>query len=142
MVQDQINKAESYKNNRIKFYEAAIKDRDAEYDNWIENEDAFRRVVNFDRKYGTNYKRAYTEELKRRAQNSADLTDIGMKPMDSETFGSFNPAIPDYIFLNSEHVRSGKPRTGLVNHMIKNMIQKKMNQKQILMKALMNLKRK
>lgn len=116
MVQDQINKAESYKNNRIKFYEAAIKDRDAEYDNWIENEDAFRRVVNFDRKYGTNYKRAYTEELKRRAQNSADLTDIGMKPMDSETFGSFNPAIPDYIFLNSEHVRSGKPRTGLVNH--------------------------
>jgi len=67
-------------------------------------------------KYGTNYKRAYTEELKRRAQNSADLTDIGMKPMDSETFGSFNPAIPDYIFLNSEHVRSGKPRTGLVNH--------------------------
>lgn len=101
MVQDQINKAESYKNNRIKFYEAAIKDRDAEYDNWIENEDAFRRVVNFDRKYGTNYKRAYTEELKRRAQNSADLTDIGMKPMDSETFGSFNPAIPDYIFLNS-----------------------------------------
>lgn len=36
MVQDQINKAESYKNNRIKFYEAAIKDRDAEYDNWIE----------------------------------------------------------------------------------------------------------
>lgn len=116
MVQDQINKAESYKNNRIKFYEAAIKDRDTEYDNWIENEDAFRRVVNFDRKYGTNYKRAYTEELKRRAQNSADLTDIGMKPMDSETFGSFNPAIPDYIFLNSEHVRSGKPRTGLVNH--------------------------
>lgn len=116
IVQDQINKAESYKNNRIKFYEAAIKDRDAEYDNWIENEDAFRRVVNFDRKYGTNYKRAYTEELKRRAQNSADLTDIGMKPMDSETFGSFNPAIPDYIFLNSEHVRSGKPRTGLVNH--------------------------
>lgn len=116
MVQDQINKAESYKNNRIKFYEAAIKDRDAEYDNWIENEDAFRRVVNFDRKYGANYKRAYTEELKRRAQNSADLTDIGMKPMDSETFGSFNPAIPDYIFLNSEHVRSGKPRTGLVNH--------------------------
>ena len=116
MVQDQINKAESYKNNRIKFYEAAIKDRDAEYDNWIENEDAFRRVVNFDRKYGTNYKRAYTEELKRRAQNSADLTDIGMKPMDSEIFGSFNPAIPDYIFLNSEHVRSGKPRTGLVNH--------------------------
>lgn len=116
MVQDQINKAESYKNNRIKFYEAAIKDRDAEYDNWIENEDAFRRVVNFDRKYGTNYKRAYTEELKRRAQNSTDLTDIGMKPMDSETFGSFNPAIPDYIFLNSEHVRSGKPRTGLVNH--------------------------
>lgn len=116
MVQDQTNKAESYKNNRIKFYEAAIKDRDAEYDNWIENEDAFRRVVNFDRKYGTNYKRAYTEELKRRAQNSTDLTDIGMKPMDSETFGSFNPAIPDYIFLNSEHVRSGKPRTGLVNH--------------------------
>lgn len=63
MVQDQINKAESYKNNRIKFYEAAIKDRDAEYDNWIENEDAFRRVVNFDRKYGTNYKRAYTDKI-------------------------------------------------------------------------------
>lgn len=56
-VQNYIDNADSYKESRIKLYEEAIKDRNKEYDNWIENEDAFRRAANFDRKYGTNYVR-------------------------------------------------------------------------------------
>lgn len=65
-VQNYIDNADSYKESGIKLYEEAIKDRNKEYDNWIENEDAFRRAANFDRKYGTNYVRTYSNELKKR----------------------------------------------------------------------------
>lgn len=82
----------------------AMKDRNKEYDNWIENEDAFRRAANFDRKYGTNYVRTYSDELKRKYQNSNDITQIGIKPMDPDTYGSFNPAIPDYIFISNKEL--------------------------------------
>lgn len=94
----------------------AIKDRNKEYDNWIENEDAFRRAANFDRKYGTNYVRTYSDELKRKYQNSNDITQIGIKPMDPDTYGSFNPAIPDYIFISNNQIVNKKPRVGLINH--------------------------
>lgn len=87
-----------------------------EYDNWIENEDAFRRAANFDRKYGTNYVRTYSDELKRKYQNSNDITQIGIKPMDPDTYGSFNPAIPDYIFISNNQIVNKKPRVGLINH--------------------------
>lgn len=103
-VQNYIDNADSYKESRIKLYEEAIKDRNKEYDNWIENEDAFRRAANFDRKYGTNYVRTYSNELKKRYQNSNDITQIGIKPMDPDTYGSFNPAIPDYIFISNNQI--------------------------------------
>lgn len=103
-VQSYIDNADSYKESRIKLYEEAIKDRNKEYDNWIENEDAFRRAANFDRKYGTNYVRTYSDELKRKYQNSNDITQIGIKPMDPDTYGSFDPAIPDYIFISNNQI--------------------------------------
>lgn len=115
-VQNYIDNADSYKESRIKLYEEAIKDRNKEYDNWIENEDAFRRAANFDRKYGTNYVRTYSNELKKRYQNSNDITQIGIKPMDPDTYGSFNPAIPDYIFISNNQISNKKPRVGLINH--------------------------
>lgn len=115
-VQNYIDNADSYKESRIKLYEEAIKDRNKEYDNWIENEDAFRRAANFDRKYGTNYVRTYSDELKKRYQNSNDITQIGIKPMDPDTYGSFNPAIPDYIFISNNQISNKKPRVGLINH--------------------------
>lgn len=115
-VQSYIDNADSYKESRIKPYEEAIKDRNKEYDNWIENEDAFRRAANFDRKYGTNYVRTYSDELKRKYQNSNDITQIGIKPMDPDTYGSFNPAIPDYIFISNNQIVNKKPRVGLINH--------------------------
>lgn len=115
-VQSYIDNADSYKESRIKLYEEAIKDRNKEYDNWIENEDAFRRAANFDRKYGTNYVRTYSDELKRKYQNSNDITQIGIKPMDPDTYGSFNPAIPDYIFISNNQIVNKKPRVGLINH--------------------------
>lgn len=40
---DAINEAIKYKENRIKLYEQALEDRNLEYENWIENEDALRR---------------------------------------------------------------------------------------------------
>lgn len=83
---------------------------------WIENEDAFRRAANFDRKYGTNYVRTYSDELKRKYQNSNDITQIGIKPMDPDTYGSFDPAIPDYIFISNNQIVNKKPRVGLINH--------------------------
>ena len=115
-VQNYIDNADSYKESRIKLYEEAIKDRNKEYDNWIENEDTFRRAANFDRKYGTNYVRTYSNELKKRYQNSNDITQIGIKPMDPDTYGSFNPAIPDYIFISNNQISNKKPRVGLINH--------------------------
>lgn len=115
-VQSYIDNADSYKESRIKLYKEAIKDRNKEYDNWIENEDAFRRAANFDRKYGTNYVRTYSDELKRKYQNSNDITQIGIKPMDPDTYGSFNPAIPDYIFISNNQIVNKKPRVGLINH--------------------------
>lgn len=115
-VQNYIDNADSYKESRIKLYEEAIKDRNKEYDNWIENEDAFRRAANFDRKYGTNYVRTYSNELKKRYQNSNDITQIGIKPMDPDTYGSFNPAIPDYIFISNNQISNKKPRVGRINH--------------------------
>lgn len=115
-VQSYIDNADSYKESRIKLYEEAIKDRNKEYDNWIENEDAFRRAANFDRKYGTNYVRTYSDELKRKYQNSNDITQIGIKPMDPDTYWSFDPAIPDYIFISNNQIVNKKPRVGLINH--------------------------
>lgn len=110
-VQNYIDNADSYKESRIKLYEEAIKDRNKEYDNWIENEDAFRRAANFDRKYGTNYVRTYSNELKKRYQNSNDITQIGIKPMDPDTYGSFNPAIPDYIFISNNQISNKKTQS-------------------------------
>lgn len=42
--------------------------------------------------------------------------DVGIKPMDPDTYGSFNPAIPDYIFISNNQIVNKKPRVGLINH--------------------------
>ena len=113
---DAINEAIKYKENRIKLYEQALEDRNLEYENWIENEDALRRAVNFDKKYGTNYVNAYTKELRNYAKgkNSNDLTQVGIKPMTAD--GSFDPAIPNYIFISSDQIGAARPKSGLINH--------------------------
>lgn len=102
--------------NRIKLYEQALEDRILEYENWIENEDTLRRAVNFDKKYGTNYVNAYTKELRNYAKgkNSNDLTQVGIKPMTAD--GSFDPAIPNYIFISSDQIGAARPKSGLINH--------------------------
>lgn len=113
---DAINEAIKYKENRIKLYEQALEDRNLEYENWIENEDALRRAVNFDKKYGTNYVNAYTKELRNYAKgkNSNDLTQVGIKPMTAD--GSFDPAIPNYTFISSDQIGAARPKSGLINH--------------------------
>lgn len=113
---DAINEAIKYKENRIKLYEQALEDRNLEYENWIENEDALRRAVNFDKKYGTNYVNTYTKELRNYAKgkNSNDLTQVGIKPMTAD--GSFDPAIPNYIFISSDQIGAARPKSGLINH--------------------------
>lgn len=113
---DAINEAIRYKENRIKLYEQALEDRNLEYENWIENEDALRRAANFDKKYGTNYVNAYTKELRNYAKgkNSNDLTQVGIKPMTAD--GSFDPAIPNYIFISSDQIGAARPKSGLINH--------------------------
>lgn len=122
--EEAINRAMSRNNDKMVLHERALKDRDMEYENWIENEDAFRRAVDFDKKYGTNYVRAYTDELKNYAKGSKsnDLTQIGIKPMSQE--GSFDPAIPNYIFISSDQIGQAKPNPGLINHELGHRIDK------------------
>ena len=97
-IDNAIDEAKNYRDGRIKLYQQAIEDRNASYERLIENEDALRRAVNFDKKYGTNYVKTYTEQL----QNYAN--------------GSFDPNIPDYVFINSDYVKNGKLQPGLISH--------------------------
>ena len=39
---------------------------------------------------------------------------IGIKPMSAN--GSFDPNIPDYVFINSDYVKNGKLQPGLISH--------------------------
>lgn len=105
-IDNAIDEAKNYRDGRIKLYQQAIEDRNASYERLIENEDALRRAVNFDKKYGTNYVKTYTKQL----QNYA----IGIKPMSAN--GSFDPNIPDYVFINSDYVKNGKLQPGLISH--------------------------
>lgn len=109
-------KQKNYRDGRIKLYQQAIEDRNASYERLIENEDALRRAVNFDKKYGTNYVKTYTEQLQNyaKSKNSPDLMQIGIKPMGAN--GSFDPNIPDYVFINSDYVKNGKLQPGLISH--------------------------
>lgn len=45
---------------------------------------------------------------------SFDLMQIGIKPMGAN--GSFDPNIPDYVFINSDYVKNGKLQPGLISH--------------------------
>lgn len=109
-------KQKNYRDSRIKLYQQAIEDRNASYERLIENEDALRRAVNFDKKYGTNYVKTYTKQLQNyaKSKNSPDLMQIGIKPMGAN--GSFDPNIPDYVFINSDYVKNGKLQPGLISH--------------------------
>lgn len=109
-------KQKNYRDSRIKLYQQAIEDRNASYERLIENEDALRRAVNFDKKYGTNYVKTYTKQLQdyAKSKNSPDLMQIGIKPMGAN--GSFDPNIPDYVFINSDYVKNGKLQPGLISH--------------------------
>ena len=62
-IDNAIDEAKNYRDSRIKLYQQAIEDRNASYERLIENEDALRRAVNFDKKYGTNYVKTYTKQL-------------------------------------------------------------------------------
>lgn len=110
------DEAKNYRDGRIKLYQQAIEDRNASYECLIENEDALRRAVNFDKKYGTNYVKTYTKQLQNyaKSKNSPDLMQIGIKPMSAN--GSFDPNIPDYVFINSDYVKNGKLQPGLISH--------------------------
>lgn len=90
-IDNAIDEAKNYRDGRIKLYQQAIEDRNASYERLIENEDALRRAVNFDKKYGTNYVKTYTKQLQNyaKSKNSPDLMQIGIKPMSAN--GSFDP---------------------------------------------------
>lgn len=115
-IDNAIDEAKNYRDSRIKLYQQAIEDRNASYERLIENEDALRRAVNFDKKYGTNYVKTYTKQLQNyaKSKNSPDLMQIGIKPMSAN--GSFDPNIPDYVFINSDYVKNGKLQPGLISH--------------------------
>lgn len=115
-IDNAIDEAKNYRDGRIKLYQQAIEDRNASYERLIENEDALRRAVNFDKKYGTNYVKTYTKQLQNyaKSKNSPDLMQIGIKPMGAN--GSFDPNIPDYVFINSDYVKNGKLQPGLISH--------------------------
>lgn len=115
-IDNAIDEAKNYRDSRIKLYQQAIEDRNASYERLIENEDALRRAVNFDKKYGTNYVKTYTKQLQNyaKSKNSPDLMQIGIKPMGAN--GSFDPSIPDYVFINSDYVKNGKLQPGLISH--------------------------
>lgn len=115
-IGDAISARDTYNAVRIKLYQQAIEDRNASYERLIENEDALRRAVNFDKKYGTNYVKTYTKQLQNyaKSKNSPDLMQIGIKPMGAN--GSFDPNIPDYVFINSDYVKNGKLQPGLISH--------------------------
>lgn len=115
-IDNAIDEAKNYRDSRIKLYQQAIEDRNASYERLIENEDALRRAVNFDKKYGTNYVKTYTKQLQNyaKSKNSPDLMQIGIKPMGAN--GSFDPNIPDYEFINSDYVKNGKLQPGLISH--------------------------
>lgn len=115
-IDNAIDEAKNYRDSRIKLYQQAIEDRNASYERLIENEDALRRAVNFDKKYGTNYVKTYTKQLQdyAKSKNSPDLMQIGIKPMGAN--GSFDPNIPDYVFINSDYVKNGKLQPGLISH--------------------------
>lgn len=49
-----------------------------------------------------------------KSKNSPDLMQIGIKPMGAN--GSFDPNIPDYVFINSDYVKNGKLQPGLISH--------------------------
>lgn len=49
-IDNAIDEAKNYRDGRIKLYQQAIEDRNASYERLIENEDALRRAVNFDKK--------------------------------------------------------------------------------------------
>lgn len=115
-IDNAIDEAKNYRDGRIKLYQQAIEDRNASYERLIENEDALRRAANFDKKYGTNYVKTYTKQLQNyaKSKNSPDLMQIGIKPMSAN--GSFDPNIPDYVFINSDYVKNGKLQPGLISH--------------------------
>lgn len=115
-IDNAIDEAKNYRDSRIKLYQQAIEDRNASYERLIENKDALRRAVNFDKKYGTNYVKTYTKQLQNyaKSKNSPDLMQIGIKPMGAN--GSFDPNIPDYVFINSDYVKNGKLQPGLISH--------------------------
>lgn len=63
-----------------------------------------------------NYVKTYTKQLQNyaKSKNSPDLMQIGIKPMGAN--GSFDPNIPDYVFINSDYVKNGKLQPGLISH--------------------------
>ena len=117
LLEKKIADEDSYFQKQRDFYDKAIEDRNEVYDTWVENEDAFRRAVDFDKKYGTQYKKAYSDELKAYAKSpySDGVTKIGVKSLGSAN-GKFYPEEPDWIFLNRDDIPMGAPQTGVVNH--------------------------
>lgn len=117
LLEKKIVDEDLYQQKKRNFYDRAIEDRNEVYDTWIENEDAFRRAVDFDKKYGTQYKKAYSDELKAYAKSpySDGVTKIGVKSLGSAN-GKFYLEEPDWIFLNRDDIPMGAPQTGVVNH--------------------------
>ena len=109
-IAQQFAEYERRRAKQLEYITNAQQDKDAVYDTWVENEDAFRRAVEFDKTHGTNYKDAYGDALKERS------LEFGMRDLPLNVEGSFDPATPDYIFLNTNHSILGKPSAGTVNH--------------------------
>lgn len=114
LMQQQIEKA-MHERNLIQarynqFMDNAEADKAFVYNSWVNDEDAFRRAVQFDKEYGTNYKKAYSDELRDRAIK------IDTEDMPLDKAGKFNPDDPDYITLNHRYAIQGRPDNGLVNH--------------------------
>lgn len=123
-IDNAIDEAKNYRDGRIKLYQQAIEDRNASYERLIENEDALRRAVNFDKKYGTNYVKTYTKQLQNyaKSKNSPDLMQIGIKPKpglishekshyDNQKAGALSLPIFDNRFVDTKKTKTMYPKT-------------------------------
>ena len=128
-VQDAIerNLQQRAKTNDIlnQFYDQ----RNNVYEDLIENEDAFRRAANVDRKYGTSYLKQYQDMIRGYYNDPSayndDLTKAKFDPLlyGTDIKGQVDPSLPGWISLNDryrdldevdEHFKNLNP--GLVRH--------------------------
>lgn len=91
--QEQFNQMIRRDSKRKQVVDEFYRQRNNTYEDLIENEDAFRRAANADRRYGTNYKQVYQDALKAYSQNpNSTNPNLPQMAFDSDLYGSSTKA--------------------------------------------------